>query len=321
MRVLSAADVEAALDLDALLAVIEEAFRRQGRGEVVRPERPHFPVGAGRDGGDPAGTGLVMPAYVRGADRYAVKLASVHEGNAARGLPTVNAQIALTDAATGLPAAFVAGDQITDARTGCIGGLAARELAVETPVRLGVIGAGRQARWQSRAVAAAAGVERARIYSPSDSRAACAADLRAAGIDAEAVETPRAAVADASVVVTATTAAEPTFPGEALSPGALVIAVGAYAPEMRELDARTVERAATVFADVPAEAAATGDLPTLDAEELVALSAVFEGDAGRGDDADVLVVESVGSAVLDAAAAEHVFQRAVERDLGTEVEF
>lgn len=319
MRVLSDEDVEAVLDLEDLLPVVEEAFLRQGRGEAVRPERPHFPVGAGIDGDDPTGTGLVMPAYVRGADRYAVKLVGVHEGNPARGLPTVNSQVALFDAETGVPAAFVAGNRITDARTGCIGGLAARDLAVASPVRLGVVGAGAQARWQARAVAAAAGVERARIYSPSDSREACAADLRAAGIDAEAVGTPREAVADASVVVTATTATEPTFPGDALAPGALVVAVGAYAPEMRELDATTVERAATVFADVPEEAAAVGDLPALDPGDLTPLSAAFEGDAGRESEDDVLVVESVGSAVLDAAAAERVLERAAARGVGVEL--
>ncbi|WP_101297796.1 ornithine cyclodeaminase family protein [Halegenticoccus soli] len=319
VRVLSDGDVASLLDLDALLPVVEEAFRRQGRGEVERPERPHFPVGAGLEGDEPLGTGLVMPAYVHGAAYYATKLVGVHEGNPARGLPTVNAQIALTEAATGRPAAYLAGTRITNARTGCIGGLAAKYLA-SGPASLGLIGAGTQARWQARAVAAAIEVETVRVYSPSDSREACAADLRAEGLDAEAVDSPREAVADASVVVTATTSTEPTFPGDALAPGTLVVAVGAYTPEMRELDAATVERAARIFADVPGEAATVGDLPNADPASLVPLSAAFEGEEGRRDDEEVLVVESVGSAVLDAAAAEHVLERAIERDAGTTVE-
>ncbi|WP_254543515.1 ornithine cyclodeaminase family protein [Halomarina pelagica] len=321
VRVLSDDDVSAVLDLGDLLPVVADAFRKQGEGAVERPERPHFPVGAGLDGPEPLGTGLVMPAYVHGAAHYATKLVGVHESNAERGLPTVNAAIALTAADTGRPTALLAGTRVTNARTGCIGGLAARELA-NRPVCLGVLGAGAQARWQVRAIAAATGVERVRIYSPSESRERCAADLRAElATDVTAVGAPAAAVEEATVVVTATTATEPVFPGDALAPGALVVAVGAYTSEMQELDPRTVERAARVFADVPEEAAVTGDARAagLAAADFVPFSSVLTGESGREREEEILVVESVGSAVLDAAAAEHVFERAREAGRGTTV--
>ncbi len=325
VRVLSDDDVAALLDLPELLEVVAGAFRKQGAGEVERPERPHFPVGTGLDPDapdEPLGTGLAMPAYVQGSDYYATKLVAVHEDNAERGLPTVNAQIALTSAETGLPTAFMAGTRITNARTGCIGGLAMRELATG-PVSLGLLGAGTQARWQARAIAAATDLQGARVYSPSDSKVACAADLREEGIDATAVDSPTAAVDGANVVVTATTATEPVFPGEALDPGTLVIAVGAYTAEMQELDPVTFERAARTFADVPAEVAEVGDALAADlaTPDLVPFSAVLAGEAGRVTDDEILVVESVGTAVLDAAAAEHVYVAAEAADVGTEVGF
>lgn len=328
MRVLSDDDVAAVLDLEALLPAVAEAFRKQGRGAVERPDRPHFPVGNGLESaerhgipsGEPLGTGLVMPAYIHGDSYYVTKLVGVHEHNAAIGLPTVNATIAVTDAANGLPVAYLAGSRITNARTGCIGGLAARELAVDGPVRLGLVGAGQQARWQARAIDAATDLERVRVYSPSNSRETCAADLRDLGIDAVAVDTPTAAVRDATVVVTATTATEPVFDGDDLCPGTLVVAVGAYTAETRELDDRTVERAADLFADVPDEAAETGDFPEIGPEKLVPLSSVLNGDAGRTDDTNVIVVASVGTAVLDAAAATLVVDRAREREVGRTVD-
>jgi alanine dehydrogenase len=333
VRVLADSEVAECLDLADLLAVVREAFVKQGRGEVERPARPHFPVGAGLDSGDsrsadaePYGTGLVMPAYVHGADHYATKLVGVHEGNADRSLQTVNAQIALTKAETGLPAAYLAGTRITNARTGCIGGLATAELAVGDSVRLGVFGAGTQARWQARAVAAATDLESVRVYSPSDSRHECAADLRGElGLPAdavEAVESPKDAVRGANVVVTATTATEPVFPGDALEPGTLVVAVGAYTAEMRELDATTFDRASRIFADVPEEVREIGDLleSDLGVDDLIPLSAVFEERAGRVSDDEILVVESVGTAVLDAATAEYVFEEAEASGVGTNVE-
>ena len=325
VRVLSDDAVAGLLSLPALLPVVESAFLAQGRGAVERPERPHFPVGTGLDPDAPdesAGTGLVMPAYVHGDEHYATKLVGVHEGNAERGLATVNAQIVLTAAATGLPVALFDGTRITNARTGCIGGLAARELAAPEPT-VGVLGAGTQARWQVRAIAAATGIGPVRIYSPSDSREACAADLAAEGIDASAVDEPAAAVAGADVVVTATTSEVPVFPADALGPGTLVVAVGAYTPAMQELPPGAFERAAHVFADVPAEAATVGDIADagVDPDRLVPFATLLAGGYDREIGADELVVvESVGTAVLDAAAAGHLYDRAVEAGVGVGVD-
>ena len=143
--VLTDAEIDEVLALESLAGEIEHALVKQAAGAVERPERPHYPVGAGLDSDDPLGTGLVMPAYVHGEEYFATKLASIHEGNAERGLATLHAQIVLADARTGEPVAVLDGTRITNARTGCIGGLAARELVTD-PVRVGVVGAGAQAR-------------------------------------------------------------------------------------------------------------------------------------------------------------------------------
>ncbi|ELZ95350.1 ornithine cyclodeaminase [Haloferax mucosum ATCC BAA-1512] len=345
VRILSADAVREVLSLPELLPVVEAAFVKQGRRAVERPPRAHFPVGIDMDAdsevreddaeettgdtGDlpperdtrpPLGTALTMPAYIHGRAMYATKLASVHAANPDRGLSPVNAQVVLNDAATGLPLSFLDGTVITNARTGCIGGLSVTHLSTG-PVRLGVLGAGTQARWQARAIAAAADVESVRIYSPSESRETCAADLRDAGLDAEAVTSPKAAVSDATVVVTATTSTEPVFSAEWLAPGTLVIAIGAYTGEMQEVGPATFERAARVFADVPEPVAAVGDVREsgLSEADLLPLSDVFEGKIGRQSDDEILLVESVGSAVLDAAAAEYLYGKARANDVGKTV--
>jgi alanine dehydrogenase len=306
MRVIPDADVTASLGLPDLLPVVADALRKGAAGAVERPPRPHFPVGDG------AGTALVMPAYVHGAAHYATKLASVHEHNDPR--PTVQAQVALTDATTGTPVAFMGGRTLTNARTACIGGLAVRTFAPEAR-RLAVLGAGTQARWQTRAVATVADLDAVTVFSPSDSRDRCAADLDAElDADVTAASSPRDCVAGADAVVTATTATEPVFPGDELSDRTLVVAVGAYAPEMRELDTTTLDRAVAVYADVPEEALETGDLAGVADGRVDEFGHVVDGDVEHDG---VVVVKSVGSAVLDAAAAEHVYELAVEDDVGT----
>ena len=306
MRVIPDADVADSLSLPDLLPVVADALRKGAAGAVERPPRPHFPVGDG------AGTALVMPAYLHGAAHYATKLVSVHEHNDPR--PTVQAQVALTDATTGAPVAFMGGRTLTNARTACIGGLAVRTFAPDAR-RLAVLGAGTQARWQTRAVATVADLDAVTVFSPSDSRERCAADLDAElDADVTAAASPRACVADAEAVVTATTATDPVFPGDALEEGALVVAVGAYTPEMRELDTTTLDRAVAVYADVPEEALETGDLADVAGERVGEFGDVVDGDVTHDG---VVVVKSVGSAVLDAAAAEHVHELAAEEDVGT----
>ncbi|MFC7057329.1 ornithine cyclodeaminase family protein [Halovenus salina] len=314
--ILTEEDVRTTLDLGSLVDVVGDALVKQANGEVERPERPHFEVGAGID--TEPGTGIAMPAYIHGDEQYATKLVGVHEANADRGLPTIHAQIVLTSARTGVPVAFMGGTTITNARTGCIGAVSVRELASKTET-LGVIGAGVQARWQSRAIDKVTSLDSVRVYSPSDSREACAADLREDGLPATAVDTPAAAVDGADTVVTATTATEPVFPPEALAEDALVVAVGAFTPEMQELDPAVFDAAAEIFADVPEEAIETGDLraTALSAAELVPLGELIAD--GREDREGVTVVKSVGSATLDAAASTTVYEQASDAGRGTEL--
>lgn len=321
LHVLSSADVEGILELEGLLETVERGLIAQYRGTVERPERPHYPIGHGIDGDTPLGTGLVMPAYVHGAAYAVTKLVGVFEGNEDRALPTINALLVLTDARTGVPRGVMDGTLVTNARTGCIGGVAVRALTTGS-VTLGVLGAGAQARWQTRAIGAARPVDQVRIYSPSDSKYECAEDLRAEGFDAEAVESSATAVHDASVVVTATTSESPVFPASALRDGAVVVAIGAFTESMQELEAAVVDEAVAVYADVPSEAANTGDIvhSSLVEVDLIELGRLLAKEVSPPEFEDGhVVVESVGSAVLDAVAAERLYDRVVERDRGTTV--
>lgn len=325
VTVLSGTEIRPLLEMEAILDVVADAIVTQEAGAVERPDRPHYPVGVGLDADAPdraTGTGLVMPAYVHGAEYFATKLVSVHPGNPERGLPTTNAQLSLADAETGESVAYMDGNHVTGARTGSIGGLAARELT-SGPIRVAVVGAGTQARWQVRAIDAATTVESVAITSRTkESRERTAADLEAElGIDVFPAADPDEVVTDADLVVTATTSPEPVFSGEALSPGTVVVGIGAYTEDLQELDPETFARASQVFADVPEEVATIGDIrhSGLDESDLVPFAALLSGDVERPESDDIVVVESVGSAVMDAATATYVYEQAVESDAGTGV--
>jgi alanine dehydrogenase len=318
IRKLSEEEIADLLDLESLLPVIADAMVKIENDEVECPPRPHTPIGEGLD--SDLGMELTMPAYIHGEEVYTTKLLGIFDQNPKRDLPTAKAQIAVKDAETGLPVAYMGGTRVTNSRTACMGGLAAKHLTSGS-LRVGVIGAGSQGKWQTRGIAAGSDVEDVRIYSPSDSKYDAAETLDAE-LDApvDAVKSPRDAVEDADIVVTGTTASEPTFPEDALAAGVTVVAVGAYTEDTQELDPAVLENADQIFGDSPDEVRHIGDWQATDLgeDDIRPYADVFMGEAERQSDDERIVVESVGSAVFDAATSGLVYEKAVEEDVGTE---
>ena len=133
LRVLSRADVEAALDLDALVDELAAAFAALSAGEASMPPRAGVEVPG-------AGSILMMGAHRHESPSVTVKLVSIFPGHD----PAHQAAIVVFDAATGTPAALMDGDAITAARTAAGSRLATRLLAREDADVLAVIGTGVQ---------------------------------------------------------------------------------------------------------------------------------------------------------------------------------
>ena len=144
--VLTGSQVMQVLDMDLALASAEEAFRAYGEGRVNMPPKAYLTLAQG-DFRAMYGEIFLARDHICG-----LKWVNVHPGNPARGLLTVMAKIILNDPDTGLEFADLDGTHITDYRTGAAGGVAARYLARSDATRLGLIGAGAQARTQVAAI-------------------------------------------------------------------------------------------------------------------------------------------------------------------------
>ena len=171
--------------------------------------------------------------------------------------------------------------------------------------------------------------ERARIWSRTPANAERVAAESRALRSVEVADSAEAAVRGADVVVTATSSPEPVLKREWLAEGAHVNAVGSSIPTTRELDTETVA-AASLFVDrrestenesgdylMPLREGAIGP------EHIRAeLGDVLVGAApGRTSAAELTVFKSLGLAIEDLAAAEHIVARARETGAGTEVAF
>jgi len=254
-------------------------------------------------------TSLVMPAWQRGGC-LGVKVVNVAPGNAARGLPGLHSTYVLYDATTGVPLAWLDGDEITARRTAATSALAASWLARADSRSLAIVGAGRVARLLAEAHRVCRPIERVAVWARSPARAQALADeLVAEGVDARAAASVEAAVADADIVSCATLAREPIVQGKWLPAGSHLDLIGSFAPTMREADDDCFA-GATVVVDSDDAPTKSGDLigpiarGVVDAGAIATLAELARGRRrGRSADVERTVFKSVGSALEDLAAA------------------
>lgn len=172
-----------------------------------------------------------------------VKVATVVPGNAARGKPTVNGAVTLFDDVTGELTGLVDFHLVTKWKTAGDSLLAARRLARPDARRFLLVGAGKVA--QSMVEAYSAVFPQAEFTVWSRSRASAGAMGLPVADDLEA------AVKSADVICTATMATAPLIRGEWLRPGQHLDLIGAYKPDMREVDDAAMARA-RLFVDARA---------------------------------------------------------------------
>jgi thiomorpholine-carboxylate dehydrogenase len=295
MICLNEEQVRGLLRLEDLIPAMEKALIDFSAGSIRQPVRSIVAV--------PEHGGLwgLMPAVCD--DVMGIKLVTVYEGNASRGLPTHQATIELFRSDTGEPLVTMDGRLITELRTAAVTAVATRLLAKPEARILAILGSGVQARAHARALRLVRPFEEIRLWSRTREHAVrCAEEIGAKAMDA------KAAVRGADVVVTVTYAAEPVLEGAWLSPDALVNAVGAVGPGKRELDDHAMN--ATIVVDSRAAAAQeAGDImhsgANIHAEigELLAGARPLPARGGR------VVFKSLGLAVEDVVAARLVWDR------------
>ena len=321
MLVLSRRDVEAALDPDRLVDAVAAAMADMSAG------RGSFPNRTAADVAEVGGALIAMPAYLAGAGALAAKLVAMFPGNAALGLPTHKAIVAVFDPATGTPEAVMDGEVVTAMRTAACSALSAKLLAREDASVLAVLGTGVQARAHAEAVRRVRPVREVRIAGRDPDRVrALAGEL-----DAVVSESYADAIAGADIVCACTHSPEPVVHGAWLDPGTHVTSVG-FNPAGREVDADAVARALVV---VESRAAALAPYPSGSNDLVWAIrdGAIGEDHVhaeigelvsgtrpGRTSPDQITLYKSVGVAAQDAAAAALALETARARGLGAEIE-
>jgi alanine dehydrogenase len=227
--------------------------------------------------------------------------------------------------------AMIEANKLGQLRTGAASAIATKYMAREESSKLGVFGAGLQARSQIQAICAVRPIKSVLVYSRTSEKLQrfCKEMTKAIGIDVLPAANPQAAVKEMDIIVTATSSKEPVFNGEWLSKGTHINAMGASFLAKQEIDVETVRKSACVIVDSIEQAMLEcGDLSHAleggafyweDAQEL---GSVVTGDfPGREDAGEITLFESQGIALEDIALAAVIYEQALKSGKGESLPF
>lgn len=303
-------DTEKFIDLREVNRAIEAAFADHGRGHVQMPPKIYITL--------PEGDFRTMPASLPSLSLTGVKVVNVHPGNPARGLPTVMALIIILDIATGIPVAIINATKLTDMRTGAAGAIAAKYLSPKKEIVLGLIGTGRQAEAQYRAISRELEICEIKCWSRNSLHAEkFAREIK----DYTARSVPVEKACDCDVLVTTTPSREPVVMNEWVHDGTHINAIGADAPGKQELDPLLLRRG-QVFVDDIAQAAHSGEINVplkrgiFTPEEIAGtIGEVVIGMKRRERPDQITIFDSTGLAIQDLAIAAIAMRKGTVIDL------
>ncbi|MGH3089998.1 MAG: ornithine cyclodeaminase family protein [Rubrobacteraceae bacterium] len=312
---LTETEVTELLDMQSIVDAVEEILRQQAEGKATNRARRRVSL--------PTGGLNVMFAGAPQIGALGLKAYTVAKTGA-------RFYTMLFDPESGELLSIIQSDKLGQLRTGAASGVATKYLARDDAKTLGLYGSGWQAESQLEAIAAVKDLERVIVYSrKEESRKKFAEKMGGRlGMEIETTHSPEEPAAQ-DIVVTMTSSKEPVLFGEWLKPGAHVNVAGSNFLFKSEIDRDVIKRANFVCVDSKEELGLeAGDLMlpletgSLLPEAVHELGGVIAGQLkGRTSPDDITVFASQGIALEDMAAARIVYERAVEKEVGREIEF
>lgn len=292
-------EAERLLDWPGLLAALEAGHRRP------RPDIKDLFVYRGGD------TLLDRATWIDGLGAL-VKVATVVPGNAGRGLPTIHGAVTLFDDVTGALTALVDFHLVTKWKTAGDSLLAASHLARKDSRRVLIVGAGKVATSMVEAYRTLWPEAEFRVWSRNVATAVHFAGPVGAAVSTRLEED----VPWADVICTCTMATEPLIRGDWLRPGQHLDLIGAYRPDMRELDDTAMARG-RIFVDSRATTVHhIGELiaplksgAITEADIIADFHDLPSGLYARGAEDEITIAKNGGGAHLDLMTAAFILDR------------
>jgi len=307
------------------VAAIADAFTWLTEDKVAMPPIMHIEVS------DYQGDVDIKSAYVRGVDRFAVKIGAGFFQNYKLGLPNSPAMMVVISAKTGVAEAVLLDNAyLTDVRTGAAGAVAAKHLAPSEVTTAGVIGAGAQGRYQIIGLKTVRDFKRLLVYDLDENRVKQYVAEMESTLNVEILPAADAedVIRRSQAVVTCTPSRKPYIEPAWLHPGLHITAMGADLAGKQELEAQAVAKADILVCDRKTQSFKMGEFQHAfkaglisEASAVIELGEITAGrKPGRQNDDQITICDLSGTGVQDTAIAHLAVELAARRGLGTEIE-
>ena len=327
--VLSENDCRAILTDEKVLEVTEQALADYSNGVAINPIKLHLPL-------FPENNGWInsMPCWLKRQNVTGMKWVNVHGDNARKyHVPTVMGTCILNDPATGIPFAIVDGTSVTALRTGAAAALMAKYCCKKGSSVLSIVGAGVQGfNALVMTMIAIPGIKTVRVMDirPESQQFFIKKALeKYPNLHFEGVSDIQNACTGADIIIMAAHADHPLLTDIKLDKGCTVVGISESVNKetrkkydrvimdyiacvvhrmnqtskyMHELYNKPLELISEDIADGEIGDVITGKFP------------------GRANDNEIVFAEGVGMGIEDISVAYEVYQRAVEKGMGTKVE-
>lgn len=326
MRLLNKEDIVKVFSMQDAVESVKEAFLLYSQGKTENPLRTKIP--AEKYGGNL----LFMPTYAEETGYASLKIINIYPQNISKDRPTSFAQVVLIDAGSGEILSILDGTYVTQLRTGAASGVCFDVLGRQD-ARIGaLIGTGGQAETQLAAMVSVRDLDVVRVHDISKERtAAFVKEMNEKLAEYEtkivAADSADEAVEDADLLITVTPSKEPVFDASKCKKGITISCVGAYQPDMQEMDPAILPRASKIFLDSKsAVLEESGDILKPLSEGIIKeqditgeIGDVLAGKRkGRESDDEIIVFETVGIGMQDLITAKAIYEKAVAEDVGSQ---
>ncbi len=312
------------LDMHRAFDVIQEALILLELGKCVQP---HKVVLRDQESVESENRGRfnALFASIKGhRPAVGMKWIGSFPANRSLGLPRASAILVLNSPETGFPVAILDGTVVSAMRTGAMTGLGARNLAPRSSRKVGMIGAGVQARTQILGlISALPEIEEIAVFNRTEEHTEalieeCRERWQAPVVRANSIA---AALTDADVALTITTAGEPLMSAAHIKPGALTIQLSGH-----ECEFDVIRQCRKLIVDnwevikhrgiiTPAVMHNQGCLADTDVHATLAQVMLGEK-SGREDDGERIHFAHMGMGVEDVALGWDIFCRASKMGIG-----
>ncbi len=304
--------------MEKIIEALDEAFREKGHGRIEMPPKPGIHT-------MPDAFIHAMPAYIPSLGSAGIKWVSGYPENYKRNLPYITGLLILNDPETGFPLSVMDCTWITAMRTGAATAVAAKYLANTESKTIGILGCGVQGRTNLKALKIVLpALHEVKAYDISDDAASRYGEemKRETGLDITIVGNPLEAVEGSDIIVTAgpiLKTPNPAIEGEWLKAGVFSSPVD-FDSYFKKSAFDTCDKFVTDDTDQCLYYKSLGyfqHIPEIHAD----LGEIAAGlMPGRQSSDERIICANLGLAMDDMATAIKIYNRAVERNIGTWLE-